>query len=58
MTQLFIIIYSITLVYFAISERVKKFIWLLVLQGIILFGVTIYSLHKIETPDFIFILLV
>ncbi len=57
MTQLFIILYSITLVYFAISERVKKFIWLLVLQGIILFGVTIYSLHKIETPDFIFILL-
>lgn len=57
MTQLFIIIYSITLVYFAVSERVKKFIWLLVLQGVILFGVTIYSLNEIETHELIFILL-
>jgi len=57
MTYLFIILYAITLVYFALSERVKKFIWLLAIQGIILFGIGFYSLNEIEIFDFIFILL-
>jgi len=57
MTYLFIILYAITLVYFALSERVKKFIWLLAIQGIILFGIVFYSLNEIEIFDFIFILL-
>ena len=56
MTYLFIILYAITLIYFALSERVKKFIWLLVLQGILLFGIVFFSLNKIEITDFIFIL--
>ena len=56
MTYLFIILYAITLIYFALSERVKKFIWLLVIQGILLFGIVFFSLNKIEIADFIFIL--
>jgi len=56
MTYLFIILYAITLIYFALSERVKKFIWLLVIQGIILFGIVFFSLNKIEIANFIFIL--
>jgi len=57
MTYLLIILYAITLVYFALSERVKKFIWLLSIQGAILFGVVFFSLNEIELFDFLFILL-
>jgi len=57
MTYLFIILYAITLIYFALAERVKKFIWLLVIQGSLLFGVVFYSLNKIDLLNFIFILI-
>ena len=56
MTYLFIILYAVTLIYFALSERVKKFVWLLSIQGIILFGIVFFSLNEIEIFDFIFIL--
>jgi hydrogenase-4 component E len=56
MTYLFIILYAITLIYFALSERVKKFVWLLAIQGIILFGIIFFSLNEIKIFDFIFIL--
>ncbi|MDY0342116.1 MAG: hypothetical protein RBR28_00990 [Lentimicrobium sp.] len=56
MTYLFIILYAITLIYFALSERVKKFVWLLSIQGVILFGIVFFSLNEIEIFDFIFIL--
>ncbi len=56
MTYLFIIIYAITLIYFAFAERVKKFVWLLVVQGLILFGMVFFSLKEIEIFEFIFIL--
>ena len=57
MTYLFIILYAITLIYFALAERVKKFIWLLAIQGVILFGVVFFSLNEIELFDFLFILI-
>jgi len=57
MTYLFIILYAITLIYFALSERVKKFVWLLSIQGFILFGVVFFSLHTLEIFDFLFILI-
>lgn len=57
MTYLFIILYAITLIYFALAERVKKFIWLLSIQGVILFGVVFFSLSEIELFDFLFILI-
>jgi len=56
MTYLFIIIYAISLIYFAFEERAKKFVWLLVIQGLILFGMAFFSLKEIEFFDFIFIL--
>jgi hydrogenase-4 component E len=49
-------LYAVTLIYFALSERVKKFVWLLVIQGIILFAIVFFSLNEIELFDFIFIL--
>lgn len=57
MTYLFIILYAITLIYFALSERVKKYIWLLAIQGVILFGIVFFSLKEIELFDFLFILI-
>jgi len=56
MTYLFILLYAITLIYFALSERVKKFVWLLSIQGFMLFGIVFFSLNKIDLFDFIFIL--
>jgi len=56
MTHLFIIIYAISLIYFAFAERVKKFVWLLVIQGLILFGMVFFSLKEIQIFDLIFIL--
>ncbi len=57
MSYLFIILFAITLIYFALSERVKKFVWLLSIQGFILFGVVFFNLNKIELFDFTFILI-
>jgi hydrogenase-4 component E len=56
MTYFFIIVYSITLVYFALSERVKKFIVLLAIQGVLLFGIVFFNLSHIALAEFIFIL--
>jgi len=56
MPYLFIIIYAISLIYFAFAERVKIFIWILVIQGLILFGMVFFSLKEIELFEFIFIL--
>lgn len=56
MTYLLIILYAISLIYFALSERVKKFVWLLSVQGFILFGIVFFSLKKIDLFNFIFIL--
>lgn len=56
MTFFFIIVYSITLVFFALSERVKKFIVLLAIQGVLLFGIVFFNLHQIALVEFLFIL--
>lgn len=56
MTYFFIIVYSITLVYFALSERVKKFIVLLAIQGVLLFGIVFFNLNQIALAEFLFIL--
>lgn len=56
MSYLLIILYAVTLVYFALAERMKKFVLILSMQGFILFGVVFFSLNKIELFDFIFIL--
>ncbi|NCA86173.1 MAG: hypothetical protein EOM83_11470 [Clostridia bacterium] len=56
MTYFFIIIYSITLVYFALSERVKKFIVLLAIQGVLLFGIVFFNLGQVALGEFLFVL--
>jgi len=56
MTYFFIIVYSITLVYFALTERVKKFIALLAIQGVLLFGIVFFNLNQIALAEFLFIL--
>jgi len=56
MTYLFIITYAISLIYFAFAERIKKFVWLLVIQGLLLFGMVFFNLKEIEIFDLIFIL--
>jgi hydrogenase-4 component E len=56
MSYLLIILYAVSLIYFALAERMSKFVAILSMQGIILFGVVFFSLKEIETIDFIFIL--
>jgi hydrogenase-4 component E len=56
MTFFFIIIYSITLIYFALSERVKKFIVLLAVQGVLLFGIVFINLGEVALVEFLFVL--
>lgn len=56
MSYLLIFLYAVTLVNFALAERMKKFVMILSLQGFILFGVVFYNLIEIELFDFIFIL--
>ncbi len=56
MTYLFIILYATTLIYFSLAERVKKFDWLLAIQGVLLFGIVFFDMQKIDTLNFIFIL--
>ncbi len=56
MEYFFIIIYSITLVYFSLAERVSKYVLLLSLQGLLLFSIVFVTLIDIEIFDFLFIL--
>lgn len=57
MTYLLIIIYGLTLVYFGLSERVSRFVFLLALQGLILFALVFESLNKTNTIGLILVLL-
>jgi len=56
MIYLLIIMFAISLIHFSYTERVKKFVWLLVIQGLILFGMAYFSLKEIDLLEFVFIL--
>lgn len=56
MTYLLIILFAATLVYFALSERIKNFIVLLAIQGALLFLIVVFNLSDIALFEFIFIL--
>ena len=56
MTYLLIILFSISLLYFALAERMKMFVYLLSFQGFILFGLVFFNLQNISLADFLFIL--
>lgn len=57
MTYLLIILFSISLLYFALAERMKMFVYILSFQGFVLFGLVFYNLQNISLADFLFILL-
>ena len=57
MTNVFLIIFIISLLYVAIANRVITFVRVLALQGFILFGVTFLQLKDIQTWNLILILL-
>lgn len=57
MEYIFILSFAATLVYFALFERVKKFIYLVALQGILLFGIAFINLIHIDLLELILILL-
>ena len=57
MVIVLIVLFAATLVYFFLSERVSNFIWLLSVQGALLFGIAFNNLIHIQTLELIVILL-
>ncbi len=57
MVSLLIVLYGLTLIYFALSERIKNYVILLGIQGVLLFIIAFYNLIDINTIGLIFILL-
>lgn len=57
MVIVLIVLFAATLVYFFLSERVSNFIWLLSVQGVILFGIAFNNLLHIQPLGLILILL-
>ena len=52
-----ILLYVVTLVYLAITERYRKFASLMCVQGWLLFGVALLRLHAIHPAELVFIAL-
>lgn len=57
MTFLLILLFQLTLIYLAFTERVKRFLTILTVQGLLLFGIAYLQLKHINTPNLAFILL-
>jgi len=57
MVIVIIVLFAATLIYFFLSERVANFIWLLSVQGALLFGIAFNNLIHIKTLELIVILL-
>ncbi len=53
----FIILFAVSLIYLGIAERVVRFLTLLVIQGILLFGIAYYHLKNLDIIHLGFILL-
>ena len=51
-----IIIYVVTLVYLAITDRFRNYASLIAIQGWVLFGIAILQLHTINWAEFTFVL--
>jgi hydrogenase-4 component E len=56
MTNLLIVLYALSIIFFALSERVKNYIKILSLQGLLLFGIEFFSIDKLHLFEMIFIL--
>ncbi|HCE58089.1 MAG TPA: hypothetical protein DER09_09755 [Prolixibacteraceae bacterium] len=57
MVIVLIVLFAATLIYFFLSERVANFIWLLSVQGALLFGIAFNNLIHIQTLGLVVILL-
>src|SRR5487761_2535993 len=56
MTNVLLIIFTITLLYLGIAHRLLTYIKIIVLQGILLFGIAFIELTRINWADLTFIL--
>jgi hydrogenase-4 component E len=57
MTNILLIIFTISLLYFAIANRLMSYVKILVLQGFLLFGVAFLELTELNGANLAFILL-
>jgi len=57
MTNVLLIVFTITLVYLSIANRLRSYINILALQGLLLFGVSFIELKEINIVNLVFILL-
>ncbi|HXH19789.1 MAG TPA: hypothetical protein VNJ07_11980 [Chitinophagales bacterium] len=57
MTNVLLLIFTITLVYLSIANRLRSYINMLAFQGLLLFGVSFIELNEINTVNLVFILL-
>ena len=57
MTFLLIILFTTTLIYLALAEQVRQFVRLLIIQGVLLFGIAYYQLKHIDLTYLFLILL-
>ena len=57
MVIVLIVLFAATLIYFFLSERVANFIWLLSVQGVLLFGIAFNNLIHIQLLGLIVILM-
>lgn len=57
MINLIIILFGLTLIYFALSERISNYVFLLGTQGFLLFFIALYNLIDINIIGLVFILL-
>jgi hydrogenase-4 component E len=55
MVNYLIILFAVTLIYFASVERLTNYIRLISLQGLLLFGIAIFELKEINTANMLFI---
>lgn len=55
MVDYLIILFAVTLIYFASVERLTNYIRLISLQGLLLFGIAIFELKEINTANMLFI---
>jgi len=56
MVTYLIVLFAITLVYFASAERLVNYIFLIGAQGILLCGIALFELNEVNTANLIFIM--
>jgi hydrogenase-4 component E len=57
MTNILLIVFTISLLYFAIANRLMTYVKILTLQGVLLFGVAFIELVELSVANLVFILL-